>query len=131
MSRHPTPPELRDWIEIVVHDNGEDLLHYLQPRTLNREDAADLLGKTLLTVWEHAAKVPTVDEDARMWCFGVARNVRRNYRRRGIAQFALADKLRYELLVRATVDTPDVTIETELRAQEVRDAVYTRSTSVP
>lgn len=123
MSRRPTPPELRDWIEIVVNDNGEDLLRYLQRRTLKPEDAADLLGKTLLTLWEHAAKVPVVEEDARMWCFGVVRNVLRNYRRRGIAHLALADKLRDELLVRTPVDTPDVTIETELRAQEVREAV--------
>ncbi|MFK4806766.1 RNA polymerase sigma factor [Microbacterium sp. ZW CA_36] len=124
MSRRPTPPELRDWIEIVVDDNGEDLLHYLQRRTLNPEDAADLLGKILLTLWEHAAKVPAVGEDARMWCFGVARNVLRNYRRRGVAQLALADTLRAELLERTPVDTPDVIIETKLRAQEVRDALY-------
>ncbi len=89
--------ELRDWIAIVVDDNHRDLLRYLRRRVSSPEDAADLLGTTLLAVWENGARVPTNDHEARMWCFGIARNLLREHHRHTVKQVALADALRDHL----------------------------------
>ena len=97
MRRRPIAPDLRDWIEIVVEHNADDLLRYLRRRTAAAEDAADLLGRVFLLLWENAAKVPTIDEQARMWCFGVARNVVREHTRHGVKQLRIADALRANL----------------------------------
>ena len=98
MTRHRAlPSDLRDRIAIVVSDNAADLLRYLRRRVTAADDAADLLGHVLLRLWENGAKVPTTDEAARMWCFGIARNVLREHARQGVKQLRLADALRRHL----------------------------------
>lgn len=66
MSRRSIPPELRDWIEIVIEDNADTLLRYLRRRVSQPEDAADLLGRVFLVLWEKGGRVPTTDKDARI-----------------------------------------------------------------
>lgn len=122
--RRPLPEELRAWVEIVVQDNADDLLRYFARRVTPREEAADLLGKVLLVLWEKGERVPTSDEVARMWCFGIARNVLREHRRRAVRSLDLADALRAHLRhTPARFEAADAIVETALHADGVRAAV--------
>lgn len=124
MGQRPLAEELRAWIEIVVQDNADDLLRYLARRVHPREDAADLLGKVLLILWEKGGRVPTTDEAARMWCFGIARNVLREHRRRALKSLDLADALRDHLRdARPAADSADAIVEAAMRADDVRAAL--------
>lgn len=124
MHRRPISPELQDWIEVVVDDNAEDLLRYLRRRVSQPEDAADLLGRVLLTLWETGARIPTSDTDARMWCFGIARNLLREHHRHAAKNLALADELREHIRSSAArANSADVAAETNMRAARVRAAV--------
>lgn len=124
MRRTPLPTQLRDWIEVVVDDNADDVLRYLRRRVAEPEEAADLLGHVLLALWQNGARIPTGDTDARMWCFGIARNVLREHFRRTVKHLALADELRSHL--RDTTlqeNAADTAAEASMRASEVRKAV--------
>ena len=124
MSRRSVSEELQDWIEIVVEDNAHDLLRYLQRRVSQPEDAADLLGRVLLALWENGARVPTTDTDARMWCFGIARNMLREHYRHNTKHLTLATELRDHLRVSTLQDNaPDTMVEARIRAETVRAAV--------
>jgi RNA polymerase sigma-70 factor, ECF subfamily len=125
MAGGPIQPELREWVEIVVEDNVDDLLSYLRRRVAQPEDAADLLGRVLLALWEGAARVPTIDQDARMWCFGIARNILRENHRRSAKQLAWADGMRDSLRSAAVADAADTVAEVRMRADEVRGALAT------
>jgi RNA polymerase sigma-70 factor (ECF subfamily) len=124
MRRGSISPEIHDWVELVIQDNAADLLRYLTRRVNQREDAADLLGNVFLVVWEKGARVPTTDEGARMWCFGVARNVLREHRRRAVKSIGLANAIRTHIR-----DTPqpdnsaDAIAEATLIASDVRSAL--------
>ncbi|WEK61818.1 MAG: sigma-70 family RNA polymerase sigma factor [Candidatus Microbacterium colombiense] len=122
--RRSLPEEIGAWVEIVVQDNADDLLRYLAHRVSPREDAADLLGKVLLILWEKGARVPTTDEAARMWCFGIARNVLREHRRHALKSLDLADALRAHLQHTAPlIDSAETIVETAMRADDVRVAL--------
>ena len=118
------PSELRDWVELVVQDNADDLLRYLRRRVTQPEDAADLLGRVLLAIWESSARLPTTDQDARMWCFGIARNILREHYRHAAKQLALADGLRDHLRASASAHKgADAVAEAKIRSETVRHAV--------
>lgn len=124
MRRRPISAELQDWIEGVVDDNANDVLRYLRRRVSQPEDAADLLGRVLLALWENAAKVPRNDTDARMWCFGIARNILREHRRHTAKHLGLADELRDRLRSSPSQETSaEHAAEVSMRAAEVRAAV--------
>lgn len=124
MNRRSPSKEIDDWIEVVVEDNADDLLRYLRRRVNPPEDAADLLGRVLLTLWEGSARVPTSDIDARMWCFGIARNVLREHYRHTLKRLKLADELREHLHGFAVQDnSAETAAETRMRAQAVRRVV--------
>lgn len=124
MRRRPLPPELRDWVEIVVEENAGDLLRYFQRRVTPPEDAADLLGNVFLVLWQQGARVPTTDEGARMWCFGIARNVLREHRRKAIRAIELANELRDHIRDTTQQDnSADVAMGTAMRAGDVRRAM--------
>lgn len=78
-----------------LHSSG--LLAYFTRRVPQREDAADLLGETLLVLWRRARDVPSDDDAARLWLYGVARKVLATHRRTGTRRHALATRLRTEL----------------------------------
>jgi RNA polymerase sigma-70 factor (ECF subfamily) len=93
-----TPDTVDAWAEDVIRINAPDLLTYLVRRTEPAADAADVLSNALLVIWDRRDRIPTDPTEARMWSFGVARNVLRDYRRQGVRQSALADALRDNLL---------------------------------
>lgn len=86
-----------DHLTRLVESCGADLLAYFERRVRDREDAADLLGETLLVAWRRAEVVPRDGTQARMWLFGVARGVLSNHTRGVRRRIRLADALREQL----------------------------------
>lgn len=70
-----------------------DLLAYLQ-RRVGFDDAADLLGETMVVAWRRGADLPDDEERARMWLFGIARGTLLNHARGERRRWALADRIR-------------------------------------
>jgi RNA polymerase sigma-70 factor (ECF subfamily) len=77
------------------------ILNYLGRRVAHREDAADLLSETMLVVWRRRDSIPADSDEARMWLFGVARNVLSTHRRTATRADALVERLRLEITVAA------------------------------
>jgi len=126
MSGRFIPPAVRDWVQIVVEDNADDLLRYLRRRVNQPEDAADLLARVFLAVWEKSARLPTTDLDARLWCFGIARNILREHHRHAMKQLALADGLRDHLRTSASAHAgADTVAETKMNSEAVRQGMST------
>jgi RNA polymerase sigma factor (sigma-70 family) len=89
-------PDARAAFEQLFRDTRTDLLAYIVRRSHSAEDAADVLAETYLVAWQKLDAIPT-DERARLWLFGVARNLlfRGSSRRR--SRHALVDRLAGEL----------------------------------
>lgn len=90
-----------DRAERLMTVESLSILNYLGRRVAHREDAADLLGETMLVVWRRRNAIPVDQEEARMWLFGIARNVLSTHRRTAIRADALVDRLRLEITVAA------------------------------
>ena len=91
--------DVDDRVERLIEMNAHALLAFFMRRTAQPEDAADLLGDTLLVIWRKARSLPADDGEARMWMFGVARNVLSTQRRGQRRRDALQERLRSELSV--------------------------------
>ncbi|WP_431075586.1 RNA polymerase sigma factor [Microbacterium phyllosphaerae] len=115
-------------MERLIAENGPDLLSYFLRRTAEREDAADLLHNTFLVIWRRRGAVPSNDEKARMWFFGIARNMLRDGRRAHSRREALSNVLIGEIR-RAEESTlgedPAKAAERAERASAVRAALGT------
>lgn len=94
-----------------------ELLRYFLRRTDQPADAADLLAETFLVAWRRIRVLPTDDHDARLWMFGVANRVHRNWLRGRRRAQRLARPLR-ELLEHTVAGLDD-------SALDVRTAVAT------
>lgn len=92
--------------ERLFHETRADLLAYALRRVKRPEDAADVLSETFLTAWRKLDSVPP-GEQARLWLFGVARNVLRRGVSRDSALNAAVERLACELRV-AAVSLPPV-----------------------
>ncbi len=110
-------------VEHLIRANGGDLLAYFLRRVDDPADAADLLSELFVVIWRRRDALPTDVEEARRWCFGVARNTLRDHRRGRVRRSVLADELRQHL--RSAVPEPDPAAVTEIREREsaVRAAV--------
>ena len=96
-----------DHLTRVVERSAGDVLAYFERRVRDREDAADLLGETLLVAWRRAEVVPRDEVQARMWLFGVARGVLSNHARGVRRRLRLADALRDRLALVVREDRED------------------------
>ena len=89
--------DARAGFEQLFRDTRTDLLAYIMRRSQSPDDAADVLAETYLIAWQKLDAIPT-GERARLWLFGVARNLllkgasRRRSRHALVAR--LADELR-------------------------------------
>lgn len=99
---------------VALRTSSDDLLRYFLGR-LDREDAADALADVMTTAWRRVDALPSDPEEARMWLFGIARNVRLHADRGTIRRVQLATRLREELAVRAA-SAADAGVE-------IRDAI--------
>jgi len=86
----PREPHLRQ----VLADAAPALLAFFLRRVEPAEDAADLVSETFEAVWKARRRMPSDPESARMWCFGVARNVLLHHARSRRRRDALVDRLR-------------------------------------
>lgn len=77
----------------ALSEASADLLAYLQ-RRVGVDDAADLLGEAMVVAWRRVADLPTDEERARMWLFGIARGTLLNHARGERRRWALADRIR-------------------------------------
>ena len=103
-----------------------DLLRYLLRRMTDAEEAADLLAETFATAWDKLEAIPP-GEEARLWLFGVARNLLlRSVRRRRVAD-ALVERLAGELRSAPTGSPRDEQADTRWRDEHadtrLRDAL--------
>lgn len=81
-------------LEAAIAANAADLLRFFQYRLADREQAADALGETLLIAWRRHRKLPADPTEARMWMFGIARNVLLHAQRGTARKLRLAAELR-------------------------------------
>lgn len=82
--------------EMLYRSTRGDLLAYLLRRAGTVEEAADLLAETYLIAWQKLERVPGGDE-ARLWLFGVARNLcLQSHRRRRVSD-SVVERLAGEL----------------------------------
>lgn len=90
-------PDSGDRVVAMVEAASPDLLAYFVRRVDASDDAADLLGEALLVIWRRAASIPSDDQEARMWMFGIARNLLLTHGRSTRRRTKLEDRLRREL----------------------------------
>jgi RNA polymerase sigma factor (sigma-70 family) len=82
-----------DHLVDVLTSNGHAILNYFERRT-HRDDAPDLLADVMLVAWRRVDALPDESEPARMWLFGVARNVLLDHQRSTRRRVRLADRVR-------------------------------------
>lgn len=99
---------------MALRVNADDLLAFFERRVEPRVDAADLLAETMLQAWRRKDATPASATEARMWLFGIARNVLSNHARGKRRRLALGDRLR------ANLQPPETTPES---AVTVRNAI--------
>jgi len=85
--------------EKLAERESPALLQYFVRRVDPIADAADLLADLLLVAWRRRDAIPGDAVEARMWLFGVARKTLNNHRRWRIRHDALAERLRWEVLL--------------------------------
>jgi RNA polymerase sigma factor (sigma-70 family) len=104
----------RTRLAVALRESSDDLLRYFL-RRLDREDAADALADAMTTAWTRVDAMPDDPEEARMWLFGVARNVLLHAHRGNVRRSQLADRMRSALSLRSA-PAADAGVE-------VRDAI--------
>ncbi|MFK3677981.1 RNA polymerase sigma factor [Microbacterium sp. NPDC090218] len=83
----------------LIDGSKRALFAYFARRVVSTDDAADLTGEVLLTMWRRVEAMPSEPVEARMWMFGIARNVLANHRRALSRRRKLSDRLKGEALV--------------------------------
>lgn len=104
----------RGRLTTALRESSDDLLRYFL-RRLDPEDAADALADAMAIAWTRVDALPAAPEEARMWLFGIARNVLLHARRGTIRRSQLAERLRSTLSTRSAPGAD--------RGVEIRDAI--------
>lgn len=99
--------DTRTRVSAVVEREAPHLLDYFGRRVSPVEDAADLVGETLLVVWRKATSMPADDTEARMWLFGIARKVLSTHWRGRGRRIALSGRLRDQIATQPTSSGAD------------------------
>jgi RNA polymerase sigma factor (sigma-70 family) len=100
------PAQTREDFQQLFEQTRENLSAYLVSRCNDAEQAADLFSETYLIAWQKLDSIPP-GEQARLWLFGVARNLMlKGFRQRRVAD-ALVERLAGELR-RAQVEHPQI-----------------------
>ncbi|MGW9158311.1 MULTISPECIES: RNA polymerase sigma factor [unclassified Microbacterium] len=83
----------------LIDESKRALFAYFVRRVVSTDDAADLTGEVLLTMWRKVEAMPSDRIEARMWTFGIARKVLANHRRALSRRRKLNDRLKGEALI--------------------------------
>jgi RNA polymerase sigma factor (sigma-70 family) len=102
-----TDPDARARFEELFRETRTDLLAYVLRRSPSAEDAADTLAETYVVAWRKLDAVPQGDR-ARLWLFGVARNLLLQGASRHRVRHALAERLAAELRNARSFHAPPV-----------------------
>lgn len=94
-------------VQSLAVDLAPQILAYFVRRVSTREDAADLLSETFAVLVRRARHIPADDGEARLWIYGVARNVLSTHRRTIRRRSALVERLREELHLTSSDSPPD------------------------
>ncbi len=94
---------------------GPDVLTYFR-RRVGDDDAPDLLADTMVVAWRRIALLPTDDEGARRWIFGIAHHVLLNHARSERRRSRLSVRLR------SVLGSAPATLPAD-HGIEVRDAI--------
>ncbi|ARC58207.1 ECF RNA polymerase sigma factor SigE [Frondihabitans sp. 762G35] len=94
-------------LEELLQAEAPRLLSFFARRVTPTEDAADLLGGTMLVAWRRREAIPVDGVEARMWLYGVARKVLSTHHRGLSRRIALADRLREEMASQPNVTVAD------------------------
>ena len=77
-----SPEFRRERFRILYNDLYDDLWRYVQRRSISTEEARDTLSEVFLVAWRRLEDIPA-GKEARLWLFGVARNlVKTSWRKR-------------------------------------------------
>ena len=115
--RRPTRSNPEACFEELYRSTAPDLLAFLARRASNPEEATDLLAEVYLVAWRRLDKVPT-DQRARLWLFGVARNLIMKDAQRHQSHQALVRDVTHELarLAAYQPETVDEDLADRMRA---------------
>lgn len=97
-------------------------LHAYCLRRLPVDDANEAVADIFLTAWRRMEQIPTGDE-TRLWLYGVARNVVRNWQRGDRRRLRLAAKM--GSLTSPPAEPPEVHVIRSEEHQQVVDAIST------
>lgn len=109
--------ERRRRFERVVDEVYEPLQRFLR-RRVPRDDADEVLGDALLTIWRRIDDIPA--EAALPWCYGVARRALSNRRRSDRRYLRLVDRLAQTSDPAFAVDAPGAAEYPEVTAAFAR-----------
>jgi RNA polymerase sigma-70 factor, ECF subfamily len=90
----------------LYRDNARRILGYALRRSLDPEDAADVVAETFLAAWRRLSEVP-LGAEGRLWLYGTARLVVANQRRGERRRNRLNEHLRAELSRQVRVETTE------------------------
>ena len=88
-----TSDSARTPVRDALGASAADLLTYLE-RRIGRQDAPDILSEVMLVAYRRASSLPVRPLEARMWLFGVARNLVLNAERADHRRLRLVDRLK-------------------------------------
>jgi RNA polymerase sigma-70 factor (ECF subfamily) len=98
-----SPEFRRERFRILYRDLYDDLWRYVQRRSISDEEAHDTLSEIFLVAWRRLEDVPA-GKEARLWLFGVARNLVKTSWRKRKRSAALVDRISNEMATRSAID---------------------------
>lgn len=115
-------PDYDDRFRHLYVTHGDDLRAYCR-RRLGREEAEDALAEVFAVAWRRFEKMPE-GQEARLWLYGVARNVCRNATR------AYRRRMRLSGRLMASGDTPQSTPDESLVTRSEHEDVLAALTTL-
>jgi RNA polymerase sigma-70 factor (ECF subfamily) len=98
-----SPEFRRERFRVLYNDLYDDLWRYVQRRSINTEEARDTLSEVFLVAWRRLEDIPA-GKEARLWLFGVARNLVKTSWRKRKRSGDLVVRIGSEMSTRGTTD---------------------------
>jgi len=98
-----SPEFRRERFRVLYNDLYDDLWRYVQRRSISTEEARDTLSEVFLVAWRRLEDIPA-GQEARLWLFGVARNLVKTSWRKRKRRGDLVVRIGSEMSTRGTTD---------------------------